>query len=142
MMKFAQQEPLQHFFRIGHKLFHVLSIARMHERSQTSWGVTNFSALQGKFLMMILLIPSVTSQLMQEINRLHMLPYMRMLVLVSLVDITDVIACSSKIRARLPVRYYSITLAPDATKVSFRKKLFLKKKFVFSFVFRKKATKF
>ena len=69
MMKFAQLEPLQLFFRIiGHKLFHVLSIVRMLQRSQISRGVTKVSALQGEFLMMILLLPNlITNAVDQQI---------------------------------------------------------------------------
>ena len=32
----------------------------MQQRNQISRGVTNFSALQGEFLMMILLLPNLT----------------------------------------------------------------------------------
>ena len=47
------------FSYVGHKLFHVLSIVQMQQRSQISRGVTKVSALQGEFLMMILPTPSL-----------------------------------------------------------------------------------
>ena len=47
------------FSYIGHKLFHVLSIARMRQRNQINRGVTKVFALHGEFLMMIFFIPSL-----------------------------------------------------------------------------------
>ena len=75
--------------------------------------MTKVSALQGEFLMMILLIPSlVTNEEDQEIIihvAMHENAYFSKRAAVAFVDITDVFACSIKIRVRLQLRPYAST---------------------------------
>ena len=64
--------------------------------------MTKVSALQGEFPMMILHTPSLITN--EEDQQIIMLS-----VPLSLVDITDVFACSIRIRVRLQLRSYAST---------------------------------